>query len=173
MLHCASDKNLLSKIRSLLKEQGSSADITLGATNSIKFLDVVIKEMIFQYSGMIMVPRIATEDYKVSNITIPKGRLIVPFPGFLEDTFSDSHSFNVDRWERKEAESITGFYPFGSGPHSCIGRLFAGSILKAMFSCMFSNYDLEIDGPVPSTDATKSAGMNLPSGNPVLKIKKL
>lgn len=168
LLHCASDKALFEKVKSSISQVGTS----LSAINSVKFLDVMIKEAIFQYSGMIMVPRVATEEYKIANVTVPKGGLVVPFPAFLEETFNDCGQFNVDRWERKEAESVTGYYPFGSGPHSCIGRLFAGAIVKAMFVRLFKEYELHLDGPFPTIDATKSAGMNLPSGNPVLKIKK-
>lgn len=48
-----------------------------------------------------------------------------------ERYFENSLEFNPERWERRSPTAVNAYFPFGSGPHACIGSQFAltGAVL--------------------------------------------
>jgi cytochrome P450 len=68
------------------------------------------------------------------------------------------------------SEWKTAFYPFGVGPHACIGRMFATLFLKSFWSRILTQCNIElVEKKVPEMDASKIAGARLPP-NQVLAI---
>ncbi len=175
LLHSAKNKNLQQRIHKATDDfLQAFPQPNYAALSTLKYFDLILKESIRRYSALLIAPRVATQDYQIpgQNLTVKKGQLISPFPGFIQEHFTDLDEFDPDRWERKEAENIQSFYHFGTGPHACLGRAFATLIVKTMLLAMYSDYNVDLQGDVPPPDLKKAMGLNIPEGNPVLTFNK-
>ncbi|KAI1288441.1 Cytochrome P450 3A6 [Halotydeus destructor] len=98
----------------------------------LKYMDCVINETMRVYPPVTtFVERMALEDYKYKNITIPKGAAVaVPVYQIHHDPrhWHEPEKFDPERFAHGKVNPII-WQPFGAGPRNCIGMRFA--ILEA------------------------------------------
>ncbi|MDA7893845.1 cytochrome P450 [bacterium] len=96
----------------------------------LPYLNQVIQETLRLYPPVHFIDRRTMEDVKFGEATVPAGTylLLSPLLTHRDPKYFDQPSeFRTDRWtpgavKRRKPFS---FYPFGSGPHACIGKKLA------------------------------------------------
>lgn len=144
---------LLSKNRSVEERLHHELDQVLeGRMPSLSDLkDLVYTKFVFDeairlYPSVWLIVRGAIRDCSIGNCDVPAGStiLISPYVTHRDKRFfSDPESFLPERWGPEQRESVQKFayFPFGSGPRSCIGEHFArleGVLIIAAVAQMYS-----------------------------------
>lgn len=96
---------------------------------SLPYLDMVIAEILRMYPVLPFLDRITTEQYKMPNsdLIVEKGTPIyISMLGIHMDPeyFPDPLTFDPERFndENKRSRPSSVYFPFGDGPHVCIGK---------------------------------------------------
>lgn len=99
---------------------------------SLPYLDMVISETLRMYPPLGYLNRLATQTYKVPefNLVIEKGTPVyISMLGLHYDPeyFPNPSKFDPERFneENKRNRPPCVYFPFGEGPHACIGKEFA------------------------------------------------
>lgn len=115
------------EITEALEETGGK--ITYDMMSKLPYLDTVLSETLRMYPPLGFLDRIATADYKVPNsdVIIEKGTpVFIPMLGMHYDPeyFPDPEKFDPDRFSEQNKKNRVPFtyFPFGDGPHVCIGQ---------------------------------------------------
>jgi cytochrome P450 len=61
-----------------------------------------------------------------------------------ERYFDDPATFDPDRWERREPNDVSAYFPFSTGPHACIGRRFALAGATLTLARLVRDFDIEV-----------------------------
>lgn len=106
----------------------NNGKITYDMISNLTYLDMVISETLRMYPPLGFLDRIAGQDYKVPNsdLTIEKGTpVIISMIGMHYDPeyFPNPEKFDPERFseENKKTRPTYVYFPFGEGPHICIG----------------------------------------------------
>ncbi|XP_076618270.1 cytochrome P450 6k1-like [Colletes latitarsis] len=125
-LHMDIQKTLRKEIQDALKE--SDGKVTYEMITSLSYLDRVVSETLRKYPPLGFLDRIASVDYKVPNsdLVIEKGTPVyISMIGMHYDPkyFPEPEKFDPDRFtdENKQKRPNFVYFPFGEGPHTCIG----------------------------------------------------
>ncbi len=58
--------------------------------------------------------------------------------------FEDPETFDPDRWERRDPNSVAAYRPFSSGPHACIGQGFAMAGATLVLARLVRDFDIDV-----------------------------
>jgi len=90
---------------------------------------------------------------------IPKGHIVATSPAFanrLSDIYKNPDSYDPDRFAPgRDEDKVAGpfsYISFGGGRHGCLGEPFAYLQIKAIWSQLLRNFELELISPFPETD---------------------
>ncbi|KAG7029139.1 Sterol 14-demethylase, partial [Cucurbita argyrosperma subsp. argyrosperma] len=123
-----------------------------------------IKEALRLHPPLIMLMRSSHTDFSVTTkegkaYDIPKGHIIATSPAFanrLPHVYKDPDRYDPDRFspERDEDKAAGPFsyISFGGGRHGCLGEPFAYLQIKAIWSRLLRNFELELISPFPEID---------------------
>jgi len=106
---------------------------------------------------MVKAPFMA-KDSKGNEFYVPKGHIVATSPTFqgtLELLHKDPGTYDPTRWAdpRLEQEQVQyAFIGFGGGRHRCMGENFAFLQVKAIWSYLLRNFDMELVDPFPEPD---------------------
>lgn len=102
--------------------------ITYDMINSMTYMDMVVSEALRMYPPLGFLDRVANNDYKLpdSNLVIEKGTpIMISMIGmhYDEQYFPNPKKFDPERFNDVNKRSRPGYvyFPFGEGPHICIG----------------------------------------------------
>ena len=122
------------------------------------YIEAVINESLRLKSVAPLLLLEPLEDIEIENYLFKKETKIVAlthFASLTEDYFSDSETFNPDRWlEKKEIPSKCpmhnedAFMPFGFGPRFCPGKNLAILEMKVVLSMILKNFTIEMVTPI-------------------------
>jgi cytochrome P450 len=88
----------------------------------------VFREAMRLYPAAWAVFREATGDVRLGDYRVTGGSAMI-FPQYSIHRdgryFEAPETFDPDRWKRRDPGGVEAYFPFGSGPHACIGRQFA------------------------------------------------
>jgi cytochrome P450 len=136
----------------------------------LTYTDRVFRESMRLYPPAWAVFRQATAEVRLGDYRVRDGSaLVLPEYSVHRDGryFEAPERFDPDRWERRKPDTVKAYFPFGSGPHACIGRQFAltGAVLTV--ARLVRDFDVAVDtdaiddlqatitlrprGPVPAT----------------------
>lgn len=62
-----------------------------------------------------------------------------------ERYFDNPETFDPDRWESIEPSKMPAYFPFGAGPHVCIGGQLALTEAKLVLAAMLSQFEFDVD----------------------------
>nr|XP_012224505.1 PREDICTED: cytochrome P450 6k1-like [Linepithema humile]XP_012224506.1 PREDICTED: cytochrome P450 6k1-like [Linepithema humile]XP_012224507.1 PREDICTED: cytochrome P450 6k1-like [Linepithema humile] len=106
----------------------SDGKITYDMIMSLSYLDMVVSEILRKYPPLPFLDRVTTNTYKVpdSDLVLEKDTPIyVSMLGMHYDPeyFPDPEKFDPERFNEENKRNIPScaYFPFGEGPHSCIG----------------------------------------------------
>lgn len=106
----------------------SGEKITYDTIMSLPYLDMVISEILRMYPPLGYINRMPNKTYKVPNhdLVIEKGTPVYfPMLGLHYDSeyFPNPNKFDPERFSEENKRNIPScvYFPFGEGPHACIG----------------------------------------------------
>ena len=125
-------------------------------------LHLCIKEALRLHPPLIMLMRLAHEDFSVTDkdgrtFTVPKGDIVATSPTFshrLEHVWTDPNTYNPARHlpNSGDGQKPFSFVGFGGGRHGCMGETFAYMQIKTIWSVLLRKYDFDIVSPFPEPD---------------------
>ncbi|XP_011866377.1 PREDICTED: cytochrome P450 6k1-like [Vollenhovia emeryi] len=129
--------------------QKSNGKITYDMAWSLPYLDMVISETLRMYPPLGYVNRMAMQTYKAPeyNLVIEKGTPVyISMLGMHYDPeyFPNPNKFDPERFteENKRNRPACVYFPFGEGPHACIGNRFGLLQAKLTLLQILSKYEV-------------------------------
>jgi len=132
------------------------ADISFHALRQIPVLEAVVKETLRLHPPLIILLRLARDDFEVGGFRIEKGNLVAATPAIsnrIPEDFPRPDDFDPGRYIDPNQEDIVNrwtWIPFGAGRHRCVGAAFAQMQLKAIFSILLRDFEFEMAQPSDS-----------------------
>nr|ASB17937.1 cytochrome P450 CYP51G1 [Polygala tenuifolia] len=148
--------------KQLLEKHGDKVDHDILAEMDVLYRS--IKEALRLHPPLIMLLRSSHSDFSVKSregkeFDIPKGHIVATSPAFANrlshiyknPDIYDPNRFAVGREEDKVAGAFS-YISFGGGRHGCLGEPFAYLQIKAIWSHLLRNFELELISPFPEID---------------------
>ncbi|KZC14180.1 PREDICTED: cytochrome P450 6k1-like [Dufourea novaeangliae] len=140
-------RTLRKEILQALEE--TSGKVTYDMVMTLPYLDKVVSETLRKYPPLAFLDRIAITDYKIpdSNLVLEKGTPVyISMMGMHYDPeyFPDPEKFDPLRFneENKQKRPNFTYFPFGEGPHICIGMRLGLLQSKLGLVQMLSKYEV-------------------------------
>ncbi|XP_041996191.1 sterol 14-demethylase-like [Salvia splendens] len=123
-----------------------------------------IKEALRLHPPLIMLLRSSHSDFTVKTkegeeYDIPKGHIVATSPAFanrLPHIYKDPETYDPDRFapgrDEDKAAGAFSYISFGGGRHGCLGEPFAYLQIKAIWSHLLRNFEMELVSPFPEID---------------------
>ncbi|CAK8559986.1 unnamed protein product [Lathyrus sativus] len=148
--------------KNLMAKHGDRVDHDVLAEMDVLYR--CIKEALRLHPPLIMLLRSSHSDFSVTTregkeYDIPKGHIVATSPAFanrLPHIFNDPDKYDPDRYaigrEEDKAAGAFSYISFGGGRHGCLGEPFAYLQIKAIWSHLLRNFELELLSPFPEID---------------------
>jgi cytochrome P450 len=137
------------KLRSLVEEiRGSRPAESPDQLPQFKMATRVIHETLRLYPGGWALDRKAARADVIGGYQIPAGSVVLVAPYLMHRNaryWNDPHQFDPDRFlpERRERVPKYAYYPFGGGPHQCLGPKYAYQFMPLFLSEFLRHFDYE------------------------------
>ncbi|EZA62496.1 Cytochrome P450 6k1 [Ooceraea biroi] len=138
---------LRSKILDALSK--TNGEITYDMTMSLPYLEMVVSESLRMYPPLGYLNRIANNTYKMPNsdLVVEKGTpIFISMLGmhFDPEYFPNPNKFDPERFteENKQNRPSCVYFPFGDGPHMCIGTRFAYLQMKLSIIKILAKFEI-------------------------------
>ncbi|RWR93846.1 sterol 14-demethylase [Cinnamomum micranthum f. kanehirae] len=153
---------VLEEQKSLMKQHGNRVDHDV--LSEMDVLHRCIKEALRLHPPLILLLRSSHSDFTVKTregkeYDIPKGHIVAASPAFanrLSHIYRDPDRYDPDRFAAgREEDKMAGpfsYISFGGGRHGCLGEPFAYLQIKAIWSHLLRNFELELISPFPEID---------------------
>ncbi|RAL54610.1 unnamed protein product [Cuscuta campestris] len=154
---------VLEEQKSLMKKHGATK-VDHDILSEMDVLYRCIKEALRLHPPLIMLLRSSHSDFRVTTkegveYDIPKGHIVATSPAFanrLPHIFKEPDTYDPDRFgpgrEEDKAAGPFSYISFGGGRHGCLGEPFAYLQIKAIWSHLLRNFELELVSPFPEID---------------------
>jgi cytochrome P450 len=111
----------------------------------LRYTKMVLQELLRLYSSGWIVPRRAAKDDIIDGVRIPAGATVLLSPYLTHRmawTWDSPHTFDPERFapEREAKRHRYAYFPFGGGPHQCIGQHFFTAEAQIIIAAMLSRY---------------------------------
>ncbi|EYU28484.1 hypothetical protein ABFS82_11G081200 [Erythranthe guttata] len=146
----------------LVQKHGDKVDYDV--LSEMEVLYRCIKESLRLHPPLIMLLRSSHSDFSVKTkegveYDIPKGHIVATSPAFanrLPHIYKEPDSYDPDRFapgrDEDKAAGAFSYISFGGGRHGCLGEPFAYLQIKAIWSHLLRNFEMELLSPFPETD---------------------
>lgn len=153
---------VLDEQKDIMKKHGSKVDHEV--LSEMDTLYRSIKEALRLHPPLIMLLRSSHSDFSVKTregkeYDIPKGHIVATSPAFanrLPHVFKDPDAYDPERFSPgREEDKVAGafsYISFGGGRHGCLGEPFAYLQIKAIWSHLLRNFEMELISPFPEID---------------------
>ncbi|PHH52630.1 Cytochrome P450 61 [Ceratocystis fimbriata CBS 114723] len=114
------------------------APLNMDQLESLTYTRAVVRELLRYRPPVLMVPYLAKKPFPITdNYTVPKGAMIIPTTYMAlrdPEVYEDPDTFNPDRYYKGDAEvkGAKNYLVFGTGPHYCLGQIYAQHNLALM-----------------------------------------
>jgi sterol 14-demethylase len=131
-------------------------EVSFHALRQIPKLENVIKETLRLHPPLIILMRVARDEFEVAGYPIHEGEMVAASPAIsnrIAEDFPDPDAFVPDRYDKPRQEDLINrwtWIPFGAGRHRCVGAAFATMQIKAIFSVLLREYEFEMAQPADS-----------------------
>jgi cytochrome P450 len=137
-------------------DEASAVDINdTAALVRLPMLDQVFRETMRLLPPVPAIPRVAVQDIAYGKVIIPKGARVAVYPFYNHRDaryWANPDAFDPTRFARKEdAQHKYLFTPFGTGPHTCLGLVFAECVVKT-FTAIMLRHRISSTRPVSAAD---------------------
>ena len=131
-------------------------EVSFHALRQIPNLENVLKETLRLHPPLIILMRVAKDDFEVRGYRIERGDMVAASPAVsnrIAQDFPRPDEFEPDRYNEPREEDVLHrwtWIPFGAGRHRCVGAAFAAMQIKAIFSVLLREYTFEMSQPADS-----------------------
>jgi C-22 sterol desaturase len=134
--------------------------LTMDTLESLTYTRAVVKELLRYRPPVLMVPYLAKKDFPITDTyTVPKGAMIIPttYPSLRDpEVYPNPDTFDPERWITGDAEvkGAKNWLVFGTGPHYCLGQVYA----QLNLALMIGRASMELDWvhhPTPLSEEIK------------------
>ncbi len=128
-------------------------EVSFHALRRIPKLDNALKETLRLHPPLIILMRVAMDEFEVAGYPIHKGQMVAVSPAIsnrIAEDFPNPDAFDPGRYEKPRQEDLVNrwtWIPFGAGRHRCVGAAFAQMQIKAIFSVLLREYEFEMAQP--------------------------
>lgn len=125
------------------------AESPLEVLDELDYTKRILQETLRLYPPVFAIFREVRQDTRVHGYRLPKGAVVL-LPQWVmhRDTrwYENPETFDPDRWLRTpERDRRTGqYFPFGAGPHFCIGRQVSLVEAQTILATIIQQYSLEL-----------------------------
>ncbi|CAG9762961.1 unnamed protein product [Ceutorhynchus assimilis] len=154
----AMNKDVQTRLRNeiIYTQKTTKGKLTYEALLKMKYLDMVLSEVIRLWPPAPGIDRVCTKPYTIEPITpdekplhLKKGDILfLPIVGLMHDPeyFPEPEKFDPERFSDENKNSINPYtyIPFGSGPRNCIGSRFALLEVKVLLYYLLLNFEIEL-----------------------------
>ncbi|PIA26884.1 hypothetical protein AQUCO_08600035v1 [Aquilegia coerulea] len=120
--------------------------------NQLKIVSMILNEVLRLYSpAPAPGKRLTNKKLKLGNVIMPPGVYLWPLTVFVHHNRDlwgqDADEFNPDRFSEgvsKATKTKLSFFPFGSGPRSCVGQNFAWINAKIAITMILQHFSFEL-----------------------------
>ncbi|KAL8543204.1 hypothetical protein ACS0TY_003928 [Phlomoides rotata] len=154
--------SVLDEQKNILQKHGNV--VNYDVLSEMEVLYRCVKEALRLHPPLIMLLRSSHSDFSVQTkegveYDIPKGHIVATSPAFanrLPHIYKDPDTYDPDRFasgrEEDKGAGAFSYIAFGGGRHGCLGEPFAYLQIKAIWSHLLRNFELELISPFPETD---------------------
>ncbi|WP_306357370.1 MULTISPECIES: cytochrome P450 [unclassified Nocardia] len=131
-------------------------DVSFHALRQIPRLEAALKETLRLHPPLIILMRVARDEFEVCGHGIAPGDLVAATPAVsnrIPEDFPEPDRFDPNRYLDPNQEDLANrwtWIPFGAGRHRCVGAAFALMQLKAIFSILLRDWEFELAQPSDS-----------------------
>jgi cytochrome P450 len=120
----------------------------------LRYTRMVLQELLRLYPAGWLFPRMAMEDGEIGGVRIKAGSqvLISPYATHRLDEFWERPlEFDPERFapEKQERRHKYAYFPFGGGPHQCLGQYLFYVQAPLIVATILSRFRLTVNGPGP------------------------
>ncbi len=131
------------------------AEITGDALEQLPYVDAVVQEALRLHPPVVVLPRVAAQDFDFAGHTIPAGSRLAISPYVthrMPEVWPEATAFLPGRWSpdhpaHRPATPAT-YLPFGGGHHRCVGSPLATAELKTILAELVRRTELRPAGDV-------------------------
>ncbi|KAL2754584.1 hypothetical protein ACRALDRAFT_1063380 [Sodiomyces alcalophilus JCM 7366] len=154
-----------------------NAELNMEQLESLKYTRAVVRELLRYRPPVIMVPYRAKKAFPVTDTyTVPKGSMIIPsvWPALRDpDVYENPDVFDPERYYTGDAEvkGARNYLVFGTGPHYCLGQLYA----QLNLALMIGKASVQLDWkhhPTPLSEEIKVFATIFPKDDCPLTMEK-
>ena len=153
--------------RTALAKHGDTLDAAV--LNSLDKLHLNIQEAIRMHPPLIMLLRLAKKPFTVTtskgvSYTVPAGDTVFASPAFshrLPHVFDKPDTYDPSRFAAPREEDKArpfSYIGFGGGRHGCMGTNFAFLQIKAIWSVLLREFEMELVDPLPEVRRERREG---------------
>lgn len=143
-------------VRELDELYSDGSEVSFQALREIPVLEAALKETLRLHPPLILLLRVAMENFEIGGHTVPKGQMVGATPRVsnrIPEDFPDADRFDPARYIDPRQDDLVNrwtWIPFGAGRHRCVGNAFAMMQLKAIFSVLLREFEFEMAQPEES-----------------------
>ncbi|MRH91284.1 cytochrome P450 [Nocardia sp. SYP-A9097] len=132
------------------------SEVSHNALRQIPTLEATLKETLRLHPPLIILMRIARDEFEVCGHRIAPGDMVAATPAVsnrIPEDFPEPDAFEPGRYLDPRQEDLINrwtWIPFGAGRHRCVGAAFALMQLKAIFSILLRDWEFELAQPSDS-----------------------
>lgn len=121
-----------------IRDGDKNKTLTMDTLESLTYTRAVVRELLRYRPPVLMVPYLAKKAFPISDTyTVPKGAMIIPttYPALRDpEIYENPDYFDPERYYTGDAEikGAKNFLVFGTGPHYCLGQVYAQLNLALM-----------------------------------------
>jgi cytochrome P450 len=118
----------------------------------LTYTDLIVRETLRLYPSFTLMVRDVREDDQIAGYRVPRGAMAVVSPYLTQrhpEFWSDPERFTPERHAPGQVERQHRFswFPFGAGPHACIGAAFALCQMKIVIAMIARRYRMSLLRP--------------------------
>jgi cytochrome P450 len=147
----ATHPQVQSLLRSEVLEVLGERRPTAADYRQLPYAEAVVNETLRLYPPVAMIGREALVDLELGGFRIRKGTAVWPTPWITHrdpQLWDRPLEFHPERWTSEFRAQLPkhAFFPFGGGPHNCVGRMYAMMEMVLGIATIIRRFELE---PVP------------------------
>ncbi len=131
-----------------VRDGDPNMQLSLDMIDNMTYTNMVVKECLRLRPPVIMVPYVVKKPYPVSpTYTAPAGSMLIPtlYPALHDpEVYENPEEFIPERWlpDSIASKAKKNWLVFGTGPHVCLGQIYATMNFAAMIgkACMLTDF---------------------------------